>query len=87
MWALVVDLCANFDPFFPENSFDKEIASFPIYIYIYIFLNILNGKIQFCVSIINLFRVQLLSSDRDKVFKPNKTFSENKLKRYEAEKR
>ena len=27
-WAFVGDLCANFDPFFPENSFDKEIASF-----------------------------------------------------------
>ena len=36
MWALVGDLCANFDPFSPENSFDKEIVSFPIYIYIYI---------------------------------------------------
>ena len=33
MWALVGDLCANFDPFFPENSFDKEIASFPIRMY------------------------------------------------------
>ena len=30
MWVLVGDLCANFDPFFPENSFDKEIESFPI---------------------------------------------------------
>ena len=29
-WALVGDLCANFDPFSTENSFDKEIASFPI---------------------------------------------------------
>ena len=25
-------LCANFDPFFPEKFFDKEIALFPVHV-------------------------------------------------------
>ena len=29
-WALLGDLCANFYPFFPKNSFNTEIALFPI---------------------------------------------------------
>ena len=70
MWALVGGLCANFDPFSPENSFDKEIASFPIYIYIYIYIYIGNDAISLSKEFyIYIYRMMMMTNVYTCLFK------------------